>query len=112
VTTLHSPAHSQAPANPYRGGPLAARHAVVRQRLRRLDVALDVARDGRALRLWERLVSVPGWTGHPVWLHGDLHPANMVVADGTLQAVIEFGDLTSGAPATDLATAAFVNRQP
>jgi len=101
VTTLHSPAPSQAPANPYRGGPLAARHAVVRQRLRRLDVA----RDGGALRLWERLVSVPRWTGHPVWLHGDLHPANMVVADGTLQAVIDFGDLTSGDPATDLATA-------
>lgn len=50
-------------------------------------------------------MSVPRWTGHPVWLHGDLHPANMVVADGTLRAVIDFGDLTSGDPATDLATA-------
>lgn len=101
VTALHAPAPPQAPANPYRGGPLATRNAVVRRRLRRLDVAGD----GRALRLWERLVSVPRWTGHPVGLHGDLHPANMVVADGTLRAVIDFGDLTSGDRATDLATA-------
>lgn len=101
VTALRTPAPPQAPANPYRGGPLAARDAVVRRRLR----GLDVAGQGRALRLWERLVSVPGWTGRPVWLHGDLHPANMVVSDGTLRAVIDFGDLTSGDPATDLATA-------
>jgi aminoglycoside phosphotransferase (APT) family kinase protein len=40
-----------------------------------------------------------------VWLHGDLHPANLLVAGGRLSAVIDFGDLTAGDPATDLAVA-------
>jgi aminoglycoside phosphotransferase (APT) family kinase protein len=40
-----------------------------------------------------------------VWLHGDLHPANILVHHGQLSAVIDFGDLTSGDPATDLSVA-------
>ncbi|HEY8720052.1 phosphotransferase [Pengzhenrongella sp.] len=31
----------------------------------------------------------------PVWLHGDLHPANVVVSDGTLSGVIDFGESSS-----------------
>ncbi|MGH3379581.1 MAG: phosphotransferase [Actinoallomurus sp.] len=42
--------------------------------------------------------------GPRVWLHGDLHPAN-VVADGTLAGVVDFGELCAGDPATDLAAA-------
>ncbi len=38
-------------------------------------------------------------------MHGDLHPANVVVADGTLAGVIDFGDLFAGDPAWDLAAA-------
>lgn len=37
-----------------------------------------------------------------MWLHGDLHPANVVVADGTLAGVVDFGELCTGDPATDL----------
>jgi aminoglycoside phosphotransferase (APT) family kinase protein len=40
-----------------------------------------------------------------VWVHGDLHPANVVVADGTLAGVVDFGDLSVGDPASDLAAA-------
>jgi aminoglycoside phosphotransferase (APT) family kinase protein len=40
-----------------------------------------------------------------VWVHGDLHPANVVVADGTLAGVVDFGDLFVGDPASDLAAA-------
>ena len=41
-----------------------------------------------------------------MWLHGDLHPANLLLApSGGLTAVIDFGDVTAGDPATDLATA-------
>ncbi|MGW7003402.1 phosphotransferase, partial [Streptomyces sp. NPDC054933] len=43
--------------------------------------------------------------GAPVWLHGDLHPANVVVLDGTLSGVIDFGDMCAGDPAVDLAAA-------
>ena len=37
-----------------------------------------------------------------MWLHGDIHPLNLLVHDGELSAVIDFGDLTAGDPATDL----------
>ncbi|MEI6701728.1 MAG: aminoglycoside phosphotransferase family protein, partial [Actinomycetota bacterium] len=43
------------------------------------------------------------WQGPPLWIHGDLHPANLIADKGTLGAVIDFGDLTAGDPATDLA---------
>ncbi len=40
-----------------------------------------------------------------MWLHGDLHPANVLVHEGRISAVIDFGDITSGDPATDLSVA-------
>jgi aminoglycoside phosphotransferase (APT) family kinase protein len=40
-----------------------------------------------------------------VWVHGDLHPGNLLRANGRVVAVIDFGDLTAGDPATDLAVA-------
>lgn len=36
-----------------------------------------------------------------MWVRGDLHSANLVVRDGTISAVIDFGDVTSGDPAVD-----------
>ena len=45
----------------------------------------------------------PAWDGPPLWLHGDLHPANVLTVDGTLCGVIDFGDICSGDPACDLA---------
>jgi aminoglycoside phosphotransferase (APT) family kinase protein len=38
-------------------------------------------------------------------LHGDLHPSNILTASGHLTAVLDFGDLAAGDPATDLAVA-------
>jgi aminoglycoside phosphotransferase (APT) family kinase protein len=35
-------------------------------------------------------------------VHGDLHPANILVHDGQLSGVVDFGDLTAGDPAADL----------
>jgi aminoglycoside phosphotransferase (APT) family kinase protein len=61
------------------------------------------AADVRAV--WEDAVAAAAWEGPPVWVHGDLHPANVVVADGTLSGVVDFGDLSVGDPATDLAAA-------
>jgi serine/threonine protein kinase len=43
--------------------------------------------------------------GPPAWVHGDLHPANILVNAGQISAVIDFGDLTSGDPANDLSVA-------
>jgi aminoglycoside phosphotransferase (APT) family kinase protein len=101
VAGLHVPAPRTAPVNPVRGGPLAARDAVVRRRL----AALPPGDRARLLGLWDRLAAVPGWSRRRTWIHGDLHPANLVCVDGALRAVIDFGDLAAGDPATDLATA-------
>ncbi|WP_344076008.1 phosphotransferase, partial [Nocardiopsis metallicus] len=61
------------------------------------------AADVRAV--WDDAVAAPAWEGSPVWVHGDLHPANVVVADGTLAGVVDFGDLFVGDPAVDLSAA-------
>jgi len=37
-----------------------------------------------------------------MWIHGDLHPGNLLISGGRLSAVIDFGDLAAGDPATDL----------
>jgi aminoglycoside phosphotransferase (APT) family kinase protein len=38
----------------------------------------------------------------PAWVHGDLAASNMLVADGALHAVIDFGGVAVGDPAYDL----------
>ncbi|MFB7715723.1 aminoglycoside phosphotransferase family protein [Streptomyces sp. NPDC056105] len=53
--------------------------------------------------VWDEAVAAPAWQGPPVWVHGDLHPANVVVADGTLAGVVDFEDVFAGDPAWDLA---------
>lgn len=63
----------------------------------------DLADGVRAV--WDDAVAAPEWEGPPVWVHGDLHPANVVVSDGTLSGVIDFGALFAGDPAWDLAAA-------
>ena len=40
-----------------------------------------------------------------MWLHGDLQAGNLLVRDGRLAAVIDFGALGVGDPAADLAPA-------
>jgi aminoglycoside phosphotransferase (APT) family kinase protein len=55
--------------------------------------------------VWNDAVAAPAWDGPPVWVHGDLHPANVVVADGTLAGVVDFESMFAGDPAWDLAAA-------
>ncbi|MGW7271821.1 aminoglycoside phosphotransferase family protein [Streptomyces sp. NPDC054864] len=63
----------------------------------------DIAADVRAV--WDDAVAAPEWEGPPVWVHGDLHPANVVVSDGTLSGIVDFGAMFAGDPAWDLAAA-------
>ncbi len=99
---LHRPAPPAAPRNPARGIPLSGRREGVERALAELGSRVDAA----AVReLWERCEAAPPWPNEPRWLHGDLHPANLVVRDGRLAAVVDWGDLGAGDPATDLAIA-------
>lgn len=106
LRSLHRPAPPGAPANPYRGVPLSMRDAAVRARLGELR---ERGVDRSSLRVlhdvWEHGCAADRWSGTPVWIHGDLHPGNLVMADADLVGVIDFGDLTSGDPAYDLAVA-------
>ncbi|MFI7591398.1 aminoglycoside phosphotransferase family protein [Micromonospora sp. NPDC049359] len=101
LDALHMPAPPEAPVNPMRGIPLLGRAPGVLNGLAHVDPADRAA----ALRVWEVAVAAPAWGGPPRWLHGDLHPANILVDRGRISAVIDFGDITSGDPATDLSVA-------
>lgn len=102
VAALHRPAPADAPPNPYRGVPLSDRTERLLQAVARLGDAVDGA---AIVERWEALVVTPPWSGPPLWLHGDLHAANVLVDGGRVSAVIDFGDVTAGDPATDLALA-------
>ncbi len=97
---LHLPAPPGAPANPWRGGPLESRTDTFEERVTSLRGVIDVA---VVRRTWDRAVGTDRWGGPPLWLHGDLHPANILIERGTIAAVIDFGDLCAGDPAGDLA---------
>ena len=102
LAALHRPAPSDAPVNEFRGIPLSQRDGVLRDRVSGLSAIVDTA---ATLALWGALVATPVWSGPPMWLHGDLHPANILVESGRVSGVIDFGDITAGDPATDLAVA-------
>ena len=104
---LHVPAPADAPANPFRGVPLAERAGTFAANLAVVtsQASHDHVERDAVLRVWVAALATPVHDGPPVWLHGDLHPANILVDDGQVSGVIDFGDITAGDPATDLAVA-------
>jgi aminoglycoside phosphotransferase (APT) family kinase protein len=100
VASLHQPAAPDAPVNPHRGQPVAELEPRVRANVALLGSQID---GPRVLDRFESFASVDEWSGEPQWLHGDLHSANVVVRHGAISAVLDFGDITSGDPAVDLA---------
>lgn len=84
--------------NSGRGVPLAMRDTPVREALAALRDTIDTI---TAAAIWEEALQAPVWTEPPVWLHGDLHPGNLLVGQGRLRAVIDFGTLGVGDPACD-----------
>ena len=90
-------AHPRPPRG--RGAPLAELDEQVRRSIAELGDRIDA---DAALRSWEESVDAPRWDGEEVWVHGDLLPGNLLVVDGRLSAVIDFGGLNVGDPACDL----------
>ena len=99
IAALHTVGPADGPRTPWRGVQLARRDETVRGLLADLRDVVDVRAASAA---WEDALAAPAWPGPDVWLHGDLHPPNMLVEAGRLSAIIDFGDLVVGDPATDL----------
>jgi aminoglycoside phosphotransferase (APT) family kinase protein len=108
VGALGHAAPPDAPVNPYRGGPLRDRDGPLRARVAQLGAAID---GDAVLTLWDDALAAPPNTAH-LWVHGDLHPANIIVRDGVLVAVIDWVDLCAGDTAYDLAAAWFCFDDP
>ena len=95
VVGLHQPAPPDAPTNPYRGVPLADRAQGVDERL----AHPGIARAAEARQVWADALSAPAWQGPPLWVHGDLHPFNMLArpahasTDVTVCALLDFGEI-------------------
>jgi aminoglycoside phosphotransferase (APT) family kinase protein len=104
LKALHTEAPANAPVNPVRGVPLEARNEAVAKNMDVLSKSCQIDRVS-VQALWDAARAAPRWDGPALWIHGDMHPANILVHDGRISAVIDFGDITSGDPATDLSVA-------
>lgn len=87
--------------NFYRGGALSVYDSETRTALESLTGCIDTA---SALEIWEAAISTT-WSGPNVWVHGDIACGNLLVKDGSLHAVIDFGSSAVGDPACDLVIA-------
>lgn len=85
----------------FRGGPLSTYDAETRAAVAALGRSIDAR---AALAVWDEALA-SAWTGPPVWVHGDVAAGNLLVEDGRLSAVIDFGCCAVGDPACDLAIA-------
>src|SRR5690606_32517479 len=99
------PTPASPPQNPYRGQPLAARDDPFRERLARLEHDAAVSDDDSAMLsgAWAQGLASSVET-RACWVHGDLHPRNVITVDGRLRGVIDWGDVTVGDPSVDLSS--------
>ena len=87
--------------NFFRGGPLATYEA---EALEALDTLGDEVPRDAVLRAWEDAMAT-AWDRDPVWVHGDVATGNLLVRDGRLAAVLDFGSSGVGDPACDVVIA-------
>ena len=84
-----------------RGGPLDVYDEQTRHSIQLVAGGIDAE---AAVDVWEASLASK-WDRPPVWIHGDVAPSNLLVVDGVLRAVIDFGCAAVGDPACDLAIA-------
>ncbi len=98
---LHVAAPTDAPHNPVRGVPLQQRRTVIEERMERVGRLTDCITPA-VREAWKQALDAP-MDAAPTWIHGDLHSRNVLVEEGALSAVIDWGDMAQGDRATDLA---------
>ncbi len=99
LRALHQVAPDDLAPNPDRAGPVSTRLGAVADRLHRPGLPDDLRPD--LLADVVARIDHP-WSSSPRWVHGDLHPRNLVVRHGRLAGVLDFGDAHAGDPALDL----------
>ena len=87
--------------NFFRGGPPSTYDGETRQAIAALNGKIDA---GAVTAVWDAALAA-AWHGAPVWVHGDVEVGNLLLQDGRLSSVIDFGCLGVGDPACDLAIA-------
>jgi aminoglycoside phosphotransferase (APT) family kinase protein len=89
------------PASAPGGGrdPLADLDEDTRAAIRGAGGVIDA---GAAMTVWDAALRTPAWDRTPAWIHGDLLRPNILVHDGRVHAVIDYGYVGVGDPATDL----------
>lgn len=85
--------------NFHRGGTLKVYDTDTRAAIAELD---DSALRQALTQVWDRALSST-WSQDAVWIHGDIAVNNLLLKNGELTAVIDFGQLAIGDPACDIA---------
>jgi aminoglycoside phosphotransferase (APT) family kinase protein len=80
--------------NFHRGGSLTVYDTETRQSIGKLADMIDVA---LVNEIWEAALTT-SWQAPPVWVHGDVAETNLLVKEGRLAAVIDFGARVSAIP--------------
>lgn len=99
IDTTHGPIAG--PHNFYRGGSLKIYDVETQQAIPKLENSIDIH---TITKIWNEALASK-WNQSPVWVHGDVAPTNLLIKNGTLSAVIDFGGLGVGDPACDYAIA-------
>jgi len=105
LAEVHQPAPADAPFNSEQSVPLVEREPVLRKILARLPevgASRGLAADlDAAATIWRLALGVPD-DAPRVWIHGDLHPFNVISLDGQFGGIIDWSDISQGDPAVDL----------
>lgn len=85
--------------NNLRGEPLRFRDNQTRRAIANLAAETGIV---RLLKIWDAALAAKPYTGPGLWIHSDLKEGNLLMRDGRLIAVIDFGMVAVGDPAVDL----------
>ena len=98
---LHAQNYENAPINPHRGIPLIQKNDLVLSYFEKLKITTNFI-PSEIEFLWQQAVNEP-YPATLSLLHGDLHPCNVIAHEQKISAIIDWGDLTKGDVANDLA---------
>lgn len=99
ITDVSGPTPGQ--HNWWRGDHISIYNKEIHEQIEKLT---DIIDSRKALSLWKQACSTH-WNKIPVWIHGDFAIGNILVHQGKLSAVIDFGGTAMGDPACDLVMA-------